>query len=88
MAPRSAPFGGNWLAQRARCSAFRVMSHQDQPGFRASGGHGTSAEQHDVKTAAEVAEYLHPVRSVHDYAARDELPSVRIGRDRRRRYAE
>jgi excisionase family DNA binding protein len=43
-----------------------------------------SAEQHDVMTAAEVAEYLQiPVRSVHDYAARDELPSVRIGRHRR-----
>jgi len=43
-----------------------------------------SAEQHDVMTAAEVADYLQiPVRSVHDYAARDELPSVRIGRHRR-----
>jgi len=35
-------------------------------------------------TAAEVAEYLQiPVRSVHEYAARGELPSVRIGRHRR-----
>jgi excisionase family DNA binding protein len=35
-------------------------------------------------TAADVAEYLHiPVRSVHEYAARGELPSVRIGRHRR-----
>ena len=43
-----------------------------------------SAEQHDVMTAAEVAEYLQiPVRSVHEYAARGELPSVRIGRHRR-----
>ncbi len=43
-----------------------------------------SAEQHDVMTAAEVADYLQiSVRSVHDYAARDELPSVRIGRHRR-----
>jgi len=43
-----------------------------------------SAEQHDLMTAAEVANYLQiPVRSVHDYAARDELPSVRIGRHRR-----
>jgi excisionase family DNA binding protein len=38
----------------------------------------------DVMTAAEVAEYLQiPVRSVHEYAARGELPSVRIGRHRR-----
>jgi excisionase family DNA binding protein len=43
-----------------------------------------SAEQHDVMTAAEVAAYLQiPVRSVHEYAARGELPSVRIGRHRR-----
>jgi excisionase family DNA binding protein len=43
-----------------------------------------SAEQHDVMTAAEVAAYLQiPVRSVHAYAARGELPSVRIGRHRR-----
>ncbi|TMK98218.1 MAG: helix-turn-helix domain-containing protein [Actinobacteria bacterium] len=35
-------------------------------------------------TAAEVAAYLQiPVRSVHEYAARGELPSVRIGRHRR-----
>ena len=38
----------------------------------------------DVMTAAEVAEHLQiPVRSVHEYAARGELPSVRIGRHRR-----
>ena len=43
-----------------------------------------SAEQHDVMTAAEVAAYLQiPVRSVQEYAARGELPSVRIGRHRR-----
>src|SRR5271155_3883249 len=42
------------------------------------------ARAQDVMTAADVAEYLQiPVRSVHDYAARDELPSVRIGRHRR-----
>jgi excisionase family DNA binding protein len=35
-------------------------------------------------TAAEVAEYLQiPLRSVHEYAARGQLPSVLIGRHRR-----
>jgi excisionase family DNA binding protein len=44
----------------------------------------TPARAQDVMTAAEVAEYLQiPVRSVHEYAARGELPSVRIGRHRR-----
>jgi len=43
-----------------------------------------SAELHDVMTAAQVADFLQiPVRSVHEYAARGELPSVRIGRHRR-----
>jgi len=38
----------------------------------------------DVLTAAQVAELLQlPVRSVHEYAARGDLPSVRIGRHRR-----
>jgi len=42
------------------------------------------ARAQDVMTAADVAEYLQiPVRSVHEYAARGELPSVRIGRHRR-----
>jgi excisionase family DNA binding protein len=42
------------------------------------------ARAQDVMTAAEVARYLQiPVRSVHEYAARGELPSVRIGRHRR-----
>jgi excisionase family DNA binding protein len=44
----------------------------------------TPARAQDVLTAADVAEYLQiPVRSVHEYAARGELPSVRIGRHRR-----
>ena len=43
-----------------------------------------SAERHDVMTAGEVAEYLQiPLRSVHEYAARGQLPSVLIGRHRR-----
>jgi len=38
----------------------------------------------DVLTAREVAAWLQiPVRSVHEYAARGELPSVQIGRHRR-----
>jgi excisionase family DNA binding protein len=38
----------------------------------------------DVLTAAQVAAWLQlPVRSVHQYAERGELPSVRIGRHRR-----
>jgi excisionase family DNA binding protein len=38
----------------------------------------------DIMTAAEVAEYLQlPVRSVHAYAARGELPCTQIGRHRR-----
>jgi excisionase family DNA binding protein len=46
--------------------------------------HREPATQGDVLTAKEVADYLQiPVRSVHEYAARGELPSVRIGRHRR-----
>jgi excisionase family DNA binding protein len=46
--------------------------------------HREPATQGDVLTAKEVAEYLQiPVRSVHEYATRGELPSVRIGRHRR-----
>jgi len=42
------------------------------------------ARAHDVMTAADAADYLQiPLRSVHEYAARGELPSVRIGRHRR-----
>ncbi len=38
----------------------------------------------DVLTARDVAGYLQlPLRSVHEYAARGELPSVMIGRHRR-----
>lgn len=43
-----------------------------------------SAKRHEVMTAAEVAEYLQiALHSVHEYAARGQLPSVRIGRHRR-----
>ena len=77
------------FAQQSACTASTLLGflgddHHDRPGCKASRGHGMSAEQHDVMTAAEVADYLQiPVRSVHEYAARGELPSVRIGRHRR-----
>jgi len=42
------------------------------------------AREQDVMNEADVDEYLHiTVRSVHEYAARGQLPSVRIGRHRR-----
>jgi excisionase family DNA binding protein len=74
---------GGRQAAYLRTTPAQVVTH-DSSTSDSSTSAAAPATRADILTAREASEYLRvPQRSLYQYAARGELPSVKIGRHRR-----